>query len=420
MNFVQNDPRVFLKTQRNNQVYLFLQGPNCHYFRMLADALEARGHTILRLNLCAGDWYFWRRSGAENYRGRMEDWPRFIENYLLENKVTIILLIGEQRYYHKQAIVIAKRHKIRVFVTDFGYLRPDWITLEENGMSGESLFPRNPDKIKTLALQYPMPNLEQKYHNSFWAMAGWEILYHVITILGKPLYPWFKWHHVHHPLLSYVTTGLRLLHGPLSNKYAAALVKRLHDENIDYFVYPLQMQNDFQLRAYSKYENQQSAIEEIVKSFAIYADANSHLVIKIHPWDPGLDNWGKFINICAGTYGVRNRVHFIDGGSLGDLFIKTKGVVTINSTAGLSALINNSPLITLGEAIFNIDGLTFQGSLNDFWNKASPPDRNLLRAYLRALTGLIQLRGVYYNKEGLRNAVDESVVLLEKTTDVSV
>ena len=32
-----------------------------------------------------------------------------------------------------------------VAVTDFGYLRPDWIVLERDGMGAESRFPRDPD-----------------------------------------------------------------------------------------------------------------------------------------------------------------------------------------------------------------------------------------------------------------------------------
>ncbi|MDJ0932160.1 hypothetical protein [Breoghania sp.] len=39
---------------------------------------------------------------------------------------------------------------INVSAVEFGYLRPDWITLERNGMSAYSHFPNDPDVIRDL------------------------------------------------------------------------------------------------------------------------------------------------------------------------------------------------------------------------------------------------------------------------------
>ena len=46
-----------------------------------------------------------------------------------------------------------------------------------------------------------------------------------------------------------------------------------------------------------------------------------------------------------------------------------RGCVTINSSVGLAALIHGAPTITLGEAAYNLRGLTFQGKLNAFWKQ---------------------------------------------------
>jgi capsular polysaccharide export protein len=66
--------------------------------------------------------------------------------------VTHVLLLGENRRYHRQAVDIALALGIQVVVNDFGYIRPDWITFERNGMSGGSLFPRDPAAIRAMAL----------------------------------------------------------------------------------------------------------------------------------------------------------------------------------------------------------------------------------------------------------------------------
>lgn len=43
-----------------------------------------------------------------------------------------------------------------------------------------------------------------------------------------------------------------------------------------------------------------------------------------------------------------------------------KGMVTLNSTSGLSALIHHMPVKVLGRVHYDIPGMTFQGSLADF------------------------------------------------------
>ena len=67
---------------------------------------------------------------------RYADWYDYIEKFYDEKEVTDIVLVGEQRKYHKEAIEAAGKRGIRVIVTDFGYLRPDWIALEQDGMHG--------------------------------------------------------------------------------------------------------------------------------------------------------------------------------------------------------------------------------------------------------------------------------------------
>ena len=89
-------------------------------------------------------------------------------------------------------------------------------------------------------------------------------------------------------------------------------------------------------------------------------------------------------------------------------------MVTINSTSGLSALIRHCPLITLGQAIFDMPGLTFQHGLDRFWREARPPDVDLLDDYLAALAASIQIRGVFYARPGLDAAVAEAVRRLDE------
>jgi hypothetical protein len=57
--------------------------------------------------------------------------------------------------------------------------------------------------------------------------------------------------------------------------------------------------------------------------------------------------------------------------------------------------------MTLGAAIYDIQGLTYQGALETFWTQAEPPRRELWDAFIKAIVANIQIRGVYYKGEGM-------------------
>jgi len=389
--------------------FLFLQGPLSPFFSEIASGLRNHGHGIHCIQFNFGDRLFWHHPGAIRYRGRLADWPSFIDAYLAEHAISDIVLLGEQRAYHQSAIEAAKRHGIQVTVTDFGYLRPDWITFERDGMSTLSRFPRTPEALHALAAQSPMLGLRQIYQDSFWTMAKWDMLYHLSNYFLFWLFPRYHNYKLENPVLFYLGTGLRLLFSARNDRHAERRLNRLHKEGLPYFVYPLQMANDFQLRAYSDFPDQQTAIRQVIASFAAHAPRNAHLLVKIHPWDPGTTNWRRQVVRLARQLDVCERVHYIDGGNLHQMTKSARGMVTINSTSGLRALTLNCPLITLGQAIFDLPGLTFQHGLDRFWTEAESPDNRLLHDYLTAMAASIQIRGVFYARPGLDAAVAEAV-----------
>jgi capsular polysaccharide export protein len=391
------------------RAFLFLQGPSSPFFALIAKKLEAKGHKIYRINLCVGDQLFWRRPGAVNYRGRLSEWSAFIDAFLNRNGITDILLLGEQRDHHKIAIKMAKQHGIAVTVTDFGYLRPDWIILEREGMSALSQFPRDPQAILDLAAQCIEPDFGRIYEDSFWRMALSEMAYHFSTYFFWWLFPHYRSFKVENPVLAYLGTGRRLLLGSRKNREVETTLAELEQNNTPYYLFPLQMENDFQIRAYSHYPDMETPIAEVIASFAGHADASARLIVKVHPWDQGLKNWGKIVRKHAIRHGVSDRVHYLDGGNLYDMIRKSVGMVTINSTSGIQALCMDAPLITLGQAIFDIPGLTFQGSIDDFWTQAPPPDPALREAFLKATAATLQIRGVFYRQPGLDAAVSTAV-----------
>jgi capsular polysaccharide export protein len=147
-----------------------------------------------------------------------------------------------------------------------------------------------------------------------------------------------------------------------------------------------------------------------LESFARHADKQDVIVFKNHPLDIGVINYRTFIEECRKKLKLaKHRVLFIDGGYLPALLNDCKGTITINSTVGISALLHESPVIALGTAIYNISGLTFQGSLDEFWMQAQPPDKQLFKSFRNTVIHHSQVNGNFYTRQGIAMAVENSL-----------
>lgn len=362
----------------------------------------------MRINVCFSDWFFWRHSGAANYRGSLENWEPYLERFLEREGVTDIVMLGEMRPFHRVAATLAKTCGIRVTVTEWGYLRPDWITLEREGMSGSSRFPRDPEEILRLAANLPEPDFVQRHHECFRSMAVQGLVGDWGNALLGFLYPGYESHLAANPFALYISTGLKRWKNqanlPKNRKIIHHWVSRPKKHPL--FVVPMQIEADYQVRAYSKYPDLVVMLEEVVDSFGRYAPPESRLMIKLHPMDPGFRAWGRIVSRAASASGAGARVVFVENGSFEFLVKRCAGVVTVNSTAGVTAIKAGKPVKTLGQAVYDIPGLTFQGPLKDFWSNPGQPDPALARSYIKAMAACIQVKGGFFSESGLASAVE--------------
>jgi capsular polysaccharide export protein len=390
--------------------FVFLQGMPSPFFSRIGARLTAAGCRVTGINLCFGDWFFWRGANTVNYRGSLADWPAFLDEFCVVNAVTDIVLLGEQRNYHQRAVSVAHARGVRVTVTDFGYLRPDWITLERDGMGGNSRFPKTREAIASLALHLPPPDLARRYADSSARMSAGDLLYHFGNVFLWWLYPRYRRSDQRpHPFLYTPASIRRGLSARAGRRRAAAALEHVCASAKPYFVFPLQLEHDFQIVAYSPFANLDEPIRLVIQSFARHAHADACLLVKAHPWDPGLKNWAKRVGRWAAEAGVAARVIYLDGGDLDAMIPGSAGMVTVNSTSGIRALQLGSPVKVLGQAIYDVPGLTFQGHLDAFWRAPQAPDAALVESFIRALAGTIQIRGVFFSDPGLTAAVSAAV-----------
>jgi capsular polysaccharide export protein len=388
------------------RVFLFLEGPSSPIFMKIAGRLEALGHVCLRVNLNIGDQIFWRRQGGHAFRGRPEEWPAWIAGFLTRHGVTDLVLLGEERPYHRVAAEAAKRLSVDVYVIEMGYLRPDWLTLERDGMSTNSHFPDDPDQILRAAADLPEPDWARRYSQTFLAEALYDLAYNLPNAFLWFLYPHYRRHAIYHPLVEYGGWILRLLKEKRLKREADRVLAGLVSGKSPLFILPLQLQTDFQLRAHSPYHDQQQAIAEVLASFAAHAAPDARLVVKIHPLDNGLVDWAGTVAELAAKLGVKERVTFLDGGDLARLIGLSAGIVTVNSTVGLHALQQRKPVKVLGVAMFDIPRLTHQASLDTFWKAPTLPDPEVCAAFFRLVAATIQVRGNFYSRAGTDAGAD--------------
>lgn len=381
-------------------VVLFLQGPPGKFARTIADSLETAGTKTRRVNLCAGDWLNWHDSRCTSYRGSLADWPNWLRSYCLSNRVTHIVYYADRVPYHVAAAEVCAELGLTGLTYENGYLRPDWITLEHCGMSAHSRFPEDPDVIRQLGATLPAIDRKPLYKYPFINEALNEVCWNMANVLFWLAYPRFVRDKLYHPLIDYLSNIPRFALAKRRNRHAKHVIDDIISTNLPYYVFPLQLQSDYQLRFNSQYDHIAEAAEEVIASFAAHAPNAARLVFKVHPLDNGMEPWPRILKQLAKKHHVKKRVLLVDGGDLNQLLKNATGSLTINSTTGLHALRVGCPTKVLGISLYDIPGLTCQKSLDEFWRHGSAPDDHLLDCLERLLAATIQVKGCFYTKEG--------------------
>ncbi len=414
MDALENPPRTAGIAPRTNgaRSILFLQGPISSFFDRLGRALIARGHRVYRINLHLGDQLFWHLP-ATNFRGDFTEWRDFVAAFLDRHQISDLILHGDRRPYHIVAAEEARARGIPVLATDLGYLRPDWITLEYDGMTTYSRFPRDRDAIHELAEKFQEPELGPRFHTPFWLIASRDVAYNLGLVFGRPLYPHYRYHSTVHPFVEYAGWIWSRPQKWLRSRSSAQTKRDLQAAPGTYFLVPLQLTTDFQIRAHSPYSDLREAVREIIASF-VASGSRRKLVFVVHPLDNGVVNWRKVIGRQAEAAGAAERIFARGAGTPMDLLRNAAGVVTVNSTVGITALCNRIPVKALGNAIFDIAGLTCRVPLASFWHEPEPPDPQLLAAFLRALVGTTQIKGGYYERASQDCAIAGFIDRLER------
>ncbi|WP_375428374.1 capsule biosynthesis protein [uncultured Sphingomonas sp.] len=371
--------------------FLFLQGPHGFFFPRLGAVLAARGARVRRINLTGGDQATW--PGQCCYRGTAAGWPGYVRAFLARERITDLVVHGDCRPYHEVAIAAARAAGARVHVFEEGYLRPDWITLERDGVNGRSTMPADPAWFRARAAALPPPPPAPTIPPHAAARRWGAFFYYAQTTLRRWGFPFGPDHRVRHPIwegLSYLAK-FRRAHAERAD--SARAFERLADR--PFMLFPLQLDSDYQMRAHSPFGGTRAAARFVLESFRAHAPADLVLVVKEHPLDSGLIRWRPVFEAFADEFELDGRLLFVEHGDLQALVEASRGMVTVNSTSGTTALAAGKPVAVLGRAVYDIDKLTDRRSLDAFWSAPTPPDPALFDAFSRVLADRCLIRGAF-------------------------
>ncbi|MTW22665.1 capsule biosynthesis protein [Allochromatium palmeri] len=380
----------------SNKRVLLLQGPMGPFFWRLRHDLESAGAQVFKVNFCAGDRLYYPANTIE-YCGTLEGWPTFLSQLIARHAIDTVMLFGDCRHYHIVVPHVVRWRHVALYVFEEGYLRPDFITIERGGANNFSSLPRDPGFYRALELPPPKLLHPLPVKHAFSRAAVFATIYALTNALFRWRYPHYQHHRPLAPLSQayyWLRSGWRkfwfrqrevgverLLFGPLAGRF---------------FLAPLQTHNDAQISVHSHYSTIEEFIEDVLISFVRTAKPEHHLVFKHHPLDRGYCDYTHFLGHMITKYALEGRVHYVHDVHLPTLLDKALGTVVINSTVGLSSLLHDTPVCVMGDPIYNIPGLTFQGALDEFWLAPGRIDRELYERFRGWLLTHNQANGNFY------------------------
>ena len=391
--------------------FLFFQGVSSPFFARLADRLVADGNEVFKVNFNCGDAVYWMSRKAWSFRGDLSGLPDWLAQKFEAHGFTDVVLFGDRRPIHVSAVACAKQFGSTVHVFEEGYFRPNWVTLERGGVNRFSALPRDPDWYLRQAPRVAEV-MHQRVHTPLSIRAAHDIAYHLANIGNFIGYGGYRTHRPYNAIVEYAGLARRFASLRLHESRDRAICDQLIKGKTPFFLLPLQLDSDAQIREFSRFSDMVEVIDTVLRSFARTAPSGIHLLIKNHPLDTGFTDYTRVIARIAAECGVKGRVHFIETGDANPLLEHAQGVVLVNSTVGTAALEAGKPIKTLADPIYNLAGLTFQGHLDDFWSTGERPDVNLMSAFRKIVMHATLVNGGFYTKDSMEMAAHGALRLL--------
>ncbi len=382
--------------------------------------LRAAGCKVWRVGFNAGDRAFWFHPASYlPFHGTPEDWPETVSRILQARNVTDIVLYGDTRPIHAEAVRAAHALGLRVHVFEEGYMRPYWVTYERGGSNGNS---RLMDmSIADMQAALEMSDMESPLPPSHWGDMRQHVfygaLYHWFVMFRNGDYRNFRPHRDLPVTKEFQLYLQRLLLMPFQAVERRLATRRIRNGGFPYHLALLQLEHDSSFREHSPFASMAEFLEQVFEGFASGAPRHHHLVVKAHPLEDGRGKVRSEVGRLARQHGLVGRVHYVRGGKLAQLLNEARSAVTVNSTAGQQVLWRGIPLKVFGRAVYAKPEFVSGQPLKDFFAAATRPDNRAYKDYRRYLLETSQVPGGFYSGRGRRQLLRQVVDMMLSRDD---
>lgn len=377
--------------------YLFLRGNrNKRFFIDIANELNKRGHQCYQLQFELGElivptgtlktvfapWHIskeeypisnqqllamqiyniafteriLKKSITEKELQMYKRYMYYIDTFIEKHQIDIICMFNGYHWIDQTATFIAKKRGLKTYYFEDGLFRPYTITVDPKGINDESSVPRSPDFYDSL----PIDKERLKHH--LFTPENKDLIYTKenllkvafvkgLSMLGNFLNisPTLYVHTTFWQSVKYVFFKYRF-------KYQKADELNLAS---DYIFIPFQVSRDTQIF----YNSPNISSMEQLLDIAFHAvneinnelNRNIKIIVKEHPEDMSRNNYRDLKE----KYKNNNKVIFVEKYNIKQLIKHALIVLTINSTAGIEALAQYKKVVTMGNALYNIQGIAF-------------------------------------------------------------
>ena len=307
-----------------------------------------------------------------------------LKKFVQDKKITLVLLHNDTRWYHAVAIEICRELGLPYLVSEQGLIRPHTTVLDNSGVNGYASNNYR-DEIYYKKLGCKKVALTGS-HESIVSMIFFFIFLSLFTLerlLGR------------RSILPYLHNNYKI------SKYATRLKNRIVNKKKDmiyisepYILLILQLENDSQILVHSRYENNQSLIDDVIQNTK---NLGCRLFIKKHPLD-------------TKDYTIMGHAAWVDA-PIKSLSRKAELVVTVNSSAAVDVIKTKTPMFLLGDSIYaqsgvarRINCIDIEGEYKRKESSVSIKSRKNFINYLKFYY-LLPGSGFSYDKEILKNKV---------------
>ncbi len=380
-----------------------LQGPVGPFFRRLQDHLESEGYDTWRISFNAGDRFFSRKAKRIDFVGSASDWEGWFSAFIDNTDIDHVVLFGSGRPAHRIARRIAQDAGINVVSLEEGYVRPGFISAEFGGNNADSPLAGH---LPPEGFKVDKPKTSKDY-KAFKKTVFYGAVYYTFRSLlsfgRERLLFHRRFTFAREPIL-WIRNFWRRLVGQSQNYVTIERLLEHHDKR--YFLVPLQVAADSQMGPAALGWSAPRLIAETLRSFANSKQRDHYrLVFKIHPMERGHSDDRRLVMQTAEALGIADRVDVVDVGSLGLLTRHSAGMITINSTSGLSAIGHGVPLMVIGSALYSHPELATCANGNPdfdaFWAGGPVAPKALRLNYQAWLRENALVPGDFYAAEGM-------------------